>query len=70
MAVNNLPDLGNTIVNSLLDPNGQEKSLFEGSKLASQGISIIEGPYCSGKSSMIPQIVKEYQSITEKHDNI
>jgi hypothetical protein len=28
MAVNNLPDLGNSIINAILDPNGNEKELF------------------------------------------
>jgi hypothetical protein len=70
MAVNNLPDLGNSIINTLLDPNGQEKNRYDGSDLASQGISIIEGPYCSGKSSMVPKMVKEYQAITQSHEKI
>jgi hypothetical protein len=72
MAVNNLPDLGNSIINAILDPNGNEKELFQGGDpevqqyLCSKGISLIEGSYITGKSSLVPKIVMGYQKITEK----
>jgi hypothetical protein len=34
--------------------------------LSSKGISLIEGSYITGKSSLVPKIVLGYQKITEK----
>jgi len=70
LGVNSIVDT-EPLVNHMLDPSIAEKALTFSSDdksisdlLIQEGIQVIEGPYRSGKSSLIPKLISGYNKMS------